>query len=155
MDCSPPGSSAHRIVQARILEWVARPFSRASSQPRDWTHNSHGSYIVGRLFTAEPPRKPWCHTAAAAKSFQSCPTLCKPIDGSPPGSAIPGILQAGTLEWVAISFSKAWKWEVKVKSLSHVWSSWPHGLQPTRLLHPRDCPGKSTEVPLPSLMSHT
>ena len=52
----------------------------------------------------------------AAKSFQSCPTLCDPIDGSPPGSPVPGILQARTLEWVAISFSSAWKWKVKVKS---------------------------------------
>ena len=58
--------------------------------------------------------------AAAAKLFQSCPTLCDPIDGSPPGSAIPGILQARTLEWVAISSSNAWKWKVKVKSLSRV-----------------------------------
>ena len=58
--------------------------------------------------------------AAAAKSFQSCPVLCDPIDGSPPGFPIPGILQARTLKWVAISFSKAWKWKVKVKSLSHV-----------------------------------
>ena len=58
--------------------------------------------------------------AAAAKSLQSCPTLCDPIDGSPPGSAIPGILQARTLEWVAISFSNTWKWKVKVKSLSCV-----------------------------------
>ena len=59
--------------------------------------------------------------AAAAKSLQSCPTLCDPIDGSPPGSPVPGILQARTLlEWVAISFPKAWKWEVKVKSLSRV-----------------------------------
>ena len=58
--------------------------------------------------------------AAAAKSLQSCPTLCNPIDGSPPGSPIPGILQARTLEWVAISFSNTWKWKVKVKSLSHV-----------------------------------
>ena len=57
---------------------------------------------------------------ANAKSLQSCPTLCDPIDGSPPGSPIPGILQARTLEWVAISFSNAWKWKVKVKSLSHV-----------------------------------
>ena len=56
--------------------------------------------------------------AAAAKSLQSCLTLCDPIDGSPPGSAIPGILQARTLEWVAISFSNAWKGKVKVKSLS-------------------------------------
>ena len=59
--------------------------------------------------------------AAAAKSLQSCPTLCKPIDGSPPGSPIPGILQARTLERVAISFSNAWKWKVKGKSLSRVW----------------------------------
>ena len=57
---------------------------------------------------------------AAAKSLQSCPTLCDPIDGSPPGSPVPGILQARTLEWVAVSFSNAWKWKVKVKSLSCV-----------------------------------
>ena len=58
--------------------------------------------------------------AAAAKSLQSCPTLCNLIDSSPPGSPIPGILQARTLEWVAISFSNAWKWKLKVKSLSRV-----------------------------------
>ena len=58
--------------------------------------------------------------AAATKWLQSCPTLCDPIDGSSPGSPVPGILQARTLEWVAISFSIAWKWEVKVKSLSRV-----------------------------------
>ena len=58
--------------------------------------------------------------AAAAKSSQSCPTLCDPIDGSAPGSPVPGILQARTLEWVAISFSNAWTWKVKVKSLSRV-----------------------------------
>ena len=58
--------------------------------------------------------------AAAAKSLQSCLTLCDPIDGSPPGSPVPGIFQARTLEWVAISFSNAWKWKVKVKSLSRV-----------------------------------
>ena len=65
---------------------------------------------------------PFVHVAAAtaAKSFQSCPTLCDPIDSSPPGSAVPGILQARTLEWVAIAFSNAWKWKVKVKSLSRV-----------------------------------
>ena len=56
----------------------------------------------------------------AAKSLQSCQTLCNPIDGSPPGSPVPGILQARTLEWVAISFSNAWKWKVKVKLLSRV-----------------------------------
>ena len=83
-----------------------------------------------------PPLLSWCHiyskqmsnkvlhssaAAAAAKSHQSCPTLCDPIDGSPPGSTIPGILQARTLEWVAISFSSAGKRKVKVKSLSRVW----------------------------------
>ena len=58
--------------------------------------------------------------AAAAKSLQSCLTLCDPRDGSPSGSPVPGILQARTLEWVATSFSDAWKWKVKVKPLSHV-----------------------------------
>ena len=58
--------------------------------------------------------------AAAAKSLQSCPTLCNSIHGSPTGSPVPGILQARALEWVAISFSNAWKWKVKMKSLSHV-----------------------------------
>ena len=58
--------------------------------------------------------------ATAAKLLQSCPTLCDPIDSSPPGSTVPGILQARTLEWVAISFSNAWKWKVKLKLLSCV-----------------------------------
>ena len=79
---------------------------------------------------------------AAAKPLQSCPTLCNPIDSSPPGSPVPGILQARTLEWVAISFSNAWKWSRSVVSDS----SRPHGLEPTRLLHPWDFPGKSTRV---------
>ena len=61
-----------------------------------------------------------CAAAAAAKSLQSCPTLCNPMDCSPPGSPVPGILQARTLEWVAISFSNAWEWKVKVRSLSRV-----------------------------------
>ena len=80
--------------------------------------------------------------ATAAKLLQSCQTLCNPIDGSPPGSPIPGILQARTLEGVAISFSNAWKWSHSVVSDS----SRPHGLQPTRLLRPWDFPGKSTGV---------
>ena len=80
--------------------------------------------------------------AAAAKSFQSCPTLCDPIDDSPPGSLVPGILQARTLEWVAISFSNAWeeKWKWSRSVMSDSW--WPHGLQPSRLLRPWDFPGK-------------
>ena len=60
----------------------------------------------------------WLYAAAAAKSLQSCPTLWDPIDSSPLGSSVPGILQARTLEWVAISISNAWKWKVKGKSLS-------------------------------------
>ena len=70
--------------------------------------------------------------AAAAKSLQSCPTLCNHVDGSLPGSPIPGILQARTLEWVAISFSNAWKWKVKLKSLSRVRlfeTPWPAAYQ--------------------------
>ena len=80
--------------------------------------------------------------AAAAKSLQSCLTLCDLIDGSPPGSSIPGILQARTLEWVAISFSNTWKWKWSCSVVSD--SLWSHGLQPTRLLCPWDFPGKST-----------
>ena len=81
---------------------------------------------------------------AAAKSLQSCPTLCDPRDGSPPGSPVSRILQARTLEWVSISFSNAWKWKWSRSVVSD--SLQPHGLQPTRLLHPWDFPGKSTGV---------
>ena len=90
----------HGVFPA-ILEWDTMPSSRGYFWPRDQT-------CISCIAAA---------AAAAAKSLQSCPTLCDPIDGSPPGSPIPGILQARTLEWVAISFSKAWKWKVKVKSL--------------------------------------
>ena len=65
-----------------------------------------------------PPNK--TPAAAAAKSLQLYPTLCDPTDGSPPGSPVPGILQARTLEWVAVSFSNAWKWKVNGKLLSRV-----------------------------------
>ena len=85
------------------------------------------------------------HTAAAAaKLLQSCPTLCDPTDGSPPGSPVPGILQARTLEWVAISFSDAWKWKVKVKSLSCVRLCNPIDGSPPGI-HPWDFSGKGTE----------
>ena len=74
--------------------------------------------------------------ATAAKLLQSCPTLCSPTHGSPPGSAVPGILQARTLEWVAISFSNAWNWKWSCSVVSD--SLRPHGLQPIRLLCPWD-----------------
>ena len=91
----------------------------------------------------------------AAKSLQLCPTLCDPIDGSPPGSPVSRILQARTLEWVAISFSNVWKWKVKVKSLSRV------GLLATPWTTAYQAPPSMgfsmqeywSEVPLPSLMT--
>ena len=86
-DCSLPGSSIHGIFQLRVLEWEAIAFS----------------YILAFLEIANDV----VAAAAAAKLLQSCLTLCDPINGSPLGSAIPGILQARTLEWVAISFSNA------------------------------------------------
>ena len=92
-------------------------------------------------------------SAAAAKSLQSCLTLWDPIDGSPPGSSTPGILQVRTLEWVAISFSNAWKWKVKVKSLSQVrllatpWTA-AHQAPPSMGFSRQE---DWTGVPLPSL----
>ena len=85
---------------------------RATSQCDSW-------FLPGWVVQESDYKHPATATAAA-KSLQSCPTLCDPIDGSPPGSAIPGILQARTLGWVAISFSNAWKWKVKGESLSRV-----------------------------------
>ena len=93
------------------------PSSRGSSWPRDWTCVS---YIYLHWQAGSLTLAPLAAAATAAKSLQSCPTLCDPIDGSPPGSPVPGILQARILEWVAISSSNAWKWKVKVKSLSRV-----------------------------------
>ena len=84
---------------------------------------------------------------SAAAAAKSCPILCNPIDGSPPGSPVPGILQARALEWVAISFSNSWKWKKWKWSRSVISDSLgPHGLQPNRLLRPLDFPGKSTGV---------
>ena len=131
MDCSLPGSSVRGLFQARILEWVAISFSRGSSQHRDRTQVS---CIAGRFFTSWPWENSWTvfpregrqakwlkiTMLCYAKSLPSCPTLCDPIDGSLPGFPVPGILQAKTLEWVASSFSNAWNWKEKVKSLSRV-----------------------------------
>ena len=93
-------------------------------------------------------------TAVAAKSRQSCLTLCNPIDGSPPGSSVLGILQARILEWVAISFSNAQKWKLKVKSLSHVQlfaTPWTVAHQaPPSMGFPRQ--EYQSGLPLPSLM---
>ena len=115
--CDPKDYTVHGILQARILEWVAFPFSSGLSQPRDWTQVSH---IPGGFFTSWATREAQDIVRYAAKSLQSCPTLCDPIDSIPRGSTVLGILQARTLEWVAISFSSAWKRKVKVKLLSCV-----------------------------------
>ena len=123
MDCSPQGSSVHGILQAKNTRVGCQALLQVIFPTQGLNPGLSGSLPL------EPPGKPWYeHTAAAAaaaKSFQSCLTLCDPIDSSPPGSPIPGILQARTLEWVAISFSNAWKWELKVKSLSRVDSATP------------------------------
>ena len=84
------------------------------------TAKAFSFYSKFRVICSVTITKSHTATAVAAKSLQSCPTLCDPIDGNPPGSPVPGSLQARTLEWVAISFSNAWKWKVKVKSLSRV-----------------------------------
>ena len=83
-------------------------------------YKSFSMLIGGASFTTKVDNLPIYAAAAAAKSLQSCPTLCDPIDGSPSGSPVPGILQARTLEWVAMAFSNAWKWKGKGKLLSRV-----------------------------------
>ena len=107
MVCSPLGSSVHRILQARILGWVAIFFSSGSSQPGDWTWVS---CFAGRFFinwaTTGSIRElnRWKNevTMCCAKLLQSCLTVCNPMNCSPPGSSGHGILLARILEWVAM-----------------------------------------------------
>ena len=104
----------------RPVEKVGVSFCRNTEKA--WPE-SFSKYHSGLYRGGGPWLGPWRigKSYAAAKSLLSCPTLCGPIDGSPPGSPIPETLQARTLEWVAISFSSAWRWKVKVKLLSRVW----------------------------------
>ena len=121
-----PEMATHSSILAWKIPWMEEP-GRLQSM---------GSQKVGQDFTF--PFPVYTPSAAAAKLLQLCPTLCDPIDGSPPGCPVPGILQARTLEWVAISFSSAWKWKVKVKSLGHVWllvTPWTAAYQSTHLVH--------------------
>ena len=120
--------------------WVT-PVSKSVSlfqTLQSFTFSSSVSFI---LIPSELPA-----AATAAKSLQSCLTLCDPIDGSPPGSPVPGILQTRTQSGLPfpspMQESEKWKWSRSVVSNSYR----PHGLQPTRLLHPWDFPGKSTGV---------
>ena len=101
--------------------------------------------LEGRFFTTVATWEAQA-AAAAAKSLQSCPTLCDPIDGSPQAPPSLGFPKARILEWVAISFPNAWKWKVKWSCSVMSDSSRPHGLQPTRLSRPWDFPAKSTGV---------
>ena len=95
-------------------DWRVVPLTRKGNTERSsYSYDMFTVYQASLSFDLH-------NNPAAAKSLKSCLTLCDPMDGSPPGSPVPGILQARTLEWVAISFSNAWKWKVKVKSLSHV-----------------------------------
>ena len=102
------------------------------------------------VFTCQSLSRTHISHAAAVRSLQSCLTLCNPIDGSPPGSAVPGILQARTLEWVAISFSKVWKWKVKllsrVRLFATPWTATYQALLPMGFSKKEDWSG----LPLPS-----
>ena len=102
---TPMNSTHHSVTATQVFFQTSQPQHRL---------------FLSLEHTPQPPCNPHGQTAAAAKSSQSCLTLCNPIDGSLPGSAVPGISQARTLEWVAISFFNAWKWKVKVKSLNLV-----------------------------------
>ena len=120
-----PSCQCRRHKRCRFNPWVRKPGAGHGNplqyscleNPRDgaawWA-------AVLWITKSQARLKQFSTHAAAAKSLQLCSTLFDPIDGSPPGSPIPGILQARTLEWVAFSFSSTWKWKVKVKSLSRV-----------------------------------
>ena len=112
------------VLHSWRIPWTQKPGRLQSMRLQivghNWATNTHTHTDTINCWNA---RVSHYSTAFAAKSLQSCPTLCDPIDGSPSGSTVPGILQARTLEWVAISFSNAWKWKVKMKSVSHVWPS--------------------------------
>ena len=107
---------SHSVVSNSL--WPHGPLYSPWNSPGQNTGVGSLSLLQG-IFPTQGSKIPYS-AAAAAKLLQSCPTLCDPIDSSPPGSPVPRILQAKTLEWAAISFSNAWKWKVKVKSLSCV-----------------------------------
>ena len=117
-------AEVHRVqllwLSAVPTPW-GRPCSPASGSPGPSVSEIHFSTLYplsSHLFSFTFDVTVISFYSAAAKLLQLCPTLCDPIDSSPPGSLVPGVLQARALEWVAISFSSAWKWKVKVKSLS-------------------------------------
>ena len=119
LSCPPPGDLFNPGIEPRSPSLQADSFIWATREAQKWgpaLSEANPTETTSVALAAGVYHSP----AAAAKSLQSCPTLCDSIDGSPPGSPVPGILPARTLEWVAISFSNAWKWKGKVKSLSRV-----------------------------------
>ena len=161
MDCSPLVSSVHKIFLARILEWVAMPCSRGSSQPKDQTHMSCISCIAGGFFCFHCRQLleiafmsqhflssfvlqmelviMGCVSDMHAQSLQLCPTLCHPVDCSSPGSSVHGILQARTLEWVAMPSSRGSPWPRDRTCVSYVSCTGRHSslpLAPPGKLHP-------------------
>ena len=114
MDREAWRAAVHGVTKSRkrLSDWTELNWTRSLNL---W----FGFYFAWKVMDAYYKH----YAAAAAKSLQSCLTLCDPIDGSPLGSSVPGVLQARILEWVAISFSNAWKWKVKVNSLSRAWLS--------------------------------
>ena len=115
-ESSPIPQSKASVLQCStfLIVQLSHPYITTGKYNRTQTIKKSFKCMFSIYFIIRHP-----FSAAAAKSLQSCPTLCDPIDGSPLGSSVPGILQARILDWVAISFSNAWKWKVKVKSLSH------------------------------------
>ena len=138
-------TDAFKLCWRRLLRapWTTRGSNQSNLKEINPEYSLEGLMLNLQYFGHLMQR---AAAAAAAKSLHSCLTLCDPMDGSPPGSPVSGILQARTLEWVAISFSNAGKWKVKVKSLSCVRPSataWNAAYQPLR---PWDFPGRSTGV---------
>ena len=110
----------HCILEINITVYVNYTWTKTQSGQRTWKDISPKRIYRWQISSWKGSTSE-AVAAAAARSLQSCPTLCDPIDGSPADSSVPGILQARTLEWVAIFFSNAWKWKGKVKLLSRVW----------------------------------
>ena len=152
--CSFPGCSFMRLDKGELLLRKEKPPGSCElnncqrfGELEDVCSYSEWKDICSLwAFSGDPRKVMPCCCCYCCWVASVCTTLCDPIDSSQPGSPVPGILQARTLEWVAISFSNAWKWKGKVKSLSHVRLCATHGLQPTRLLRTWDFPGKSTGV---------
>ena len=122
-DSRPSSQWCHPAIASSVIPFSSCPQPSQHQSLFQWVNSAWDGQSTGvsAAYISSPFRAWNTAAAAAAKSLQSYPTLCDSIDGSPPGFSVHGMLQARTLEWIAISFSNAWKWKVKVKSLSSVW----------------------------------